>query len=83
MGRLKHLSSPFPAGVFNVVTGNGAFGQSLATHLDVDKVGFTGSTQVTITTLALFPGLPTIQCLITCMQYMHKRRREGLVLFIT
>ena len=31
------LSSPFPAGVFNVVTGNGAFGQSLATHPDVDK----------------------------------------------
>lgn len=35
------------AGVFNVVTGNGAFGQSLATHPDVDKVGFTGSTEVT------------------------------------
>ena len=31
-----------PEGVFNVVTGNGAFGQSLATHPDVDKVGFTG-----------------------------------------
>ena len=31
------LSSPFPAGVFNVVTGNGAFGQSLATHPDVDS----------------------------------------------
>ena len=35
-----------PAGVFNVVTGNGAFGQSLATHPDVDKVSFTGSTEV-------------------------------------
>ena len=35
-----------PSGVFNVVTGNGAFGQSLATHSDVDKVGFTGSTEV-------------------------------------
>ena len=35
-----------PLGVFNVVTGNGAFGQSLATHSDVDKVGFTGSTEV-------------------------------------
>lgn len=31
-----------PPGVFNVVTGNGAFGQSLATHPQVDKVGFTG-----------------------------------------
>lgn len=34
------------AGVFNVVTGNGAFGQSLAEHHKVDKVGFTGSTEV-------------------------------------
>lgn len=32
-----------PAGVFNVVTGNGAFGQALATHPLVDKVGFTGT----------------------------------------
>ena len=31
-----------PPGVFNVVTGNGAFGQLLATHPQVDKVGFTG-----------------------------------------
>lgn len=35
-----------PSGVFNVVTGNGAFGQALATHAQVDKVGFTGSTEV-------------------------------------
>ena len=35
-----------PPGVFNVVTGNGAFGSSLATHPDVDKVAFTGSTEV-------------------------------------
>ena len=35
-----------PPGVFNVVTGNGAFGSNLATHSDVDKVGFTGSTEV-------------------------------------
>ena len=34
------------AGVFNVITGNGAFGQSLAEHPKVDKVGFTGSTEV-------------------------------------
>ncbi len=31
-----------PAGVFNVVTGPGSFGQALATHPMVDKVGFTG-----------------------------------------
>lgn len=35
-----------PPGVLNVVTGNGAFGSSLASHPDVDKVAFTGSTEV-------------------------------------
>ena len=35
-----------PPGVFNVVTGPGSMGSQLATHLDVDKVGFTGSTEV-------------------------------------
>ncbi|MEE6482821.1 hypothetical protein FKM82_013355 [Ascaphus truei] len=35
-----------PPGVFNVVTGNGAFGGKLAVHADVDKVAFTGSTEV-------------------------------------
>lgn len=35
-----------PPGVFNVVTGAGAMGSMLATHPDVDKVGFTGSTEV-------------------------------------
>lgn len=35
-----------PAGVFNVVTGGGAMGQILAEHSDVDKVAFTGSTEI-------------------------------------
>jgi acyl-CoA reductase-like NAD-dependent aldehyde dehydrogenase len=36
-----------PAGVYNVVTGGGgAVGQALAEHPDVDKVAFTGSTEV-------------------------------------
>ncbi|CAD5111159.1 DgyrCDS495 [Dimorphilus gyrociliatus] len=35
-----------PDGVFNVVTGNGRFGSKLASHDDVDKVAFTGSTEV-------------------------------------
>ena len=35
-----------PAGVFNVVTGGGAMGQALAEHPDVDKVAFTGSTEI-------------------------------------
>ena len=37
-----------PPGVFNVVTGNGAFGSAVAAHPDVDKVAFTGSTEVLI-----------------------------------
>ena len=35
-----------PPGVFNVVTGKGSFGSQLAAHPDVDKVAFTGSTEV-------------------------------------
>ena len=35
-----------PAGVFNVVTGGGAMGQVLAEHPGVDKVAFTGSTDI-------------------------------------
>ncbi|WP_349361111.1 aldehyde dehydrogenase family protein [Stappia sp.] len=36
-----------PAGVFNVVNGSGArAGQALARHMDVDKIGFTGSVPV-------------------------------------
>ena len=35
-----------PPGVFNVVTGGGAMEQVLATHPDVDKVAFTGSTEI-------------------------------------
>jgi len=35
-----------PAGVFNVITGPGSIGSLLAAHPDVDKIGFTGSTDV-------------------------------------
>ncbi|MDG1192314.1 MAG: aldehyde dehydrogenase family protein, partial [Arenicellales bacterium] len=35
-----------PSGVFNLVTGAGETGRTLASHGDVDKVAFTGSTQV-------------------------------------
>ncbi|MGQ0893954.1 aldehyde dehydrogenase family protein [Acinetobacter johnsonii] len=35
----------FPEGVFNVVTGNSEIGNALATHPDIAKVAFTGSTQ--------------------------------------
>lgn len=40
------LEAGFPEGVINVITGYGrTAGASLAAHLDVDKVAFTGSTQ--------------------------------------
>jgi len=35
-----------PAGVVNIVTGDGATGEALVKHLDVDKIAFTGSTEV-------------------------------------
>ena len=35
-----------PAGVVNVVTGDGATGALLVAHADVDKIAFTGSTEV-------------------------------------
>lgn len=35
-----------PDGVLNVVTGYGDTGAALASHLDVDKIAFTGSTEV-------------------------------------
>ena len=35
-----------PPGVFNVVTGDGEVGDALVSHSDVNKVAFTGSTQV-------------------------------------
>ena len=35
-----------PPGVFNVITGPGSMGSMLATHTHVNKVAFTGSTEV-------------------------------------
>jgi len=35
-----------PAGVVNIITGPGATGQALVTHPGIDKVAFTGSTEV-------------------------------------
>ncbi|TAL94834.1 MAG: aldehyde dehydrogenase family protein [Paraburkholderia sp.] len=35
-----------PAGVLNVVTGDGSTGAALVAHPDVDKIAFTGSTEV-------------------------------------
>lgn len=35
-----------PAGVVNIVTGDGRSGEALVAHRDVDKIAFTGSTEV-------------------------------------
>jgi aldehyde dehydrogenase (NAD+) len=43
-----------PPGVFNVVTGGGAFGSMLATHPKVAKVAFTGSTEVLLNIKILY-----------------------------
>ena len=39
-------SAGLPPGVFNVVTGDGATGKHLVEHPDVQKIAFTGSTEV-------------------------------------
>ncbi|NRA47304.1 MAG: aldehyde dehydrogenase family protein [Oligoflexales bacterium] len=40
------MEAGFPPGVVNVVNGFGDTGAALASHMDVDKVAFTGSTEV-------------------------------------
>src|SRR5256885_3004698 len=35
-----------PAGVVNIITGDGSTGEALVNHTDVDKIAFTGSTEV-------------------------------------
>jgi len=45
LGELMHEAG-LPAGVVNIVTGFGDAGAALAAHDDVDKVAFTGSTEV-------------------------------------
>ncbi len=40
------MEAGLPRGVFNVITGNGSAGAALAEHPGVDKIAFTGSTEV-------------------------------------
>ena len=40
------VEAGLPAGVVNIVTGDGETGEALAMHPDVDKIAFTGSTEV-------------------------------------
>lgn len=50
----------FPAGVFNVVPGFGTTGQALVQHPNVDKIAFTGSTEVCLFLSFMFSiqGIP-------------------------
>jgi aldehyde dehydrogenase (NAD+) len=45
-----------PAGVVNIITGDGRTGEALVTHTDVDKIAFTGSTEVGRTIRAATAG---------------------------
>ena len=38
------MKAGLPAGVLNVLTGGPEVGAALASHMDVDKISFTGST---------------------------------------
>jgi aldehyde dehydrogenase (NAD+) len=40
------VEAGLPAGVVNIVTGDGSTGEALVKHTDVDKIAFTGSTEV-------------------------------------
>jgi aldehyde dehydrogenase (NAD+) len=40
------LETDLPSGVVNIVTGDGSTGEALVAHPDVDKIAFTGSTEV-------------------------------------
>ncbi len=40
------LEAGLPAGVVNIVTGDGSTGEALVRHPDIDKIAFTGSTEV-------------------------------------
>ena len=63
-----------PPGVFNVVTGNGAFGSKLATHDDVDKIGFTGSTEVSVITyicVSEYHHVCVSECHHVCVSECH------------
>lgn len=47
----------FPAGVVNVIPGYGpSAGAAISSHMDVDKVAFTGSTEVRLITLLSLRG---------------------------
>lgn len=45
----------FPGGVVNILPGFGpTAGAAIASHMDIDKVAFTGSTEVGLNSLSLF-----------------------------
>src|SRR5436189_43319 len=45
LAEIAHLAG-LPPGVLNVVTGDGRTGELIVNHIDIDKIAFTGSTEV-------------------------------------
>src|SRR5439155_544342 len=45
LGEIAHEAG-LPAGVLNVLTGDGRTGELIVNHADIDKIAFTGSTEV-------------------------------------
>uniref|UniRef100_A0A2C9K4B2 Omega-crystallin n=1 Tax=Biomphalaria glabrata TaxID=6526 RepID=A0A2C9K4B2_BIOGL len=77
----------FPAGVLNVVPGYGdTAGNAITSHMDIDKVAFTGSTAVTINSYNFHIELTFIDITISKSQfdkvlgYMKKGKEEGATL---
>jgi len=46
LAEIAHEGGGLPPGVLNVVTGDGRTGELIVTHADIDKIAFTGSTEV-------------------------------------
>ena len=53
----NYLQAGFPPGVVNLIPGYGpTAGMAIAEHMEVDKIAFTGSTEVICTLLPEFSG---------------------------
>ncbi len=64
----------FPAGVVNIVPGMGpTSGAAIASHMDVDKVAFTGSTEVRIFFVMDISCISKVVCkrLISALQKLY------------
>lgn len=66
----------FPPGVVNIVPGYGpTAGAAISSHMDIDKVAFTGSTEVTALTQASHAECLHLQVSETCSVSLFLGRR--------